>query len=64
MAPRNPPWTRDELILTLDMYFQQGPSHISTSHPTVTSLSESLNRYPYTRYAPTPNGSETLTAFT
>ena len=46
MAPRNPPWTRDELILTLDMYFQQGPSHISTSHPTVTSLSESLNRLP------------------
>ena len=46
MAPRNPPWTRDELILTLDMYFQQGPSHISASHPTVTSLSESLNRLP------------------
>ena len=46
MAPRNPPWTRDELILTLDMYFQQGPSHISASHPTVTSLSEALNQLP------------------
>lgn len=44
MAPRNPKWTRDELILTLDVYFRQGPSHISASHPIVTSLSEELNQ--------------------
>ena len=46
MAPRNPAWTRDELILALDTYFQQSPSHMSKSHPMVTSLSDELNGLP------------------
>ena len=46
MAPRNPPWTRDELILALDTYLQHGPSHMSASNPIVTSLSEELNQLP------------------
>lgn len=46
MPPRNPPWTRDELILALDTYFQQGLSHISANHPIITSLSDELNKLP------------------
>ena len=44
MASRNPPWTRDELILALNLYFQHNPSHISQSHRRVVELSELLNR--------------------
>lgn len=46
MATRNPPWTRDELILALDLYFRQHPAHISNSHPDVVSLSHLLNQLP------------------
>ena len=28
MAERNPPWEQDELILALDLYFQQKPTTI------------------------------------
>jgi len=44
VASRNPPWTRDELILALDLYFDENPSHISKSHRKVVELSELLNR--------------------
>lgn len=43
MAPRNPPWTRDELILALDLYFRFNPAHISVGHPEVQRLSNLLN---------------------
>jgi 5-methylcytosine-specific restriction protein A len=46
MASRNPAWTRDELILALDLYFRHHPSHISNSHPEVRKLSETLNLLP------------------
>jgi 5-methylcytosine-specific restriction protein A len=39
---RNPPWTRDELILALDLYFDH-PSP-NQSHPKVIELSKLLNR--------------------
>jgi|ERR1700723_2232516 len=46
MAIRNPAWTRDELILALDLYFRHHPSHVSNSHPEVRKLSETLNLLP------------------
>ena len=62
MAPRNPPWQRDELILALDLYFRHNPSHISSSHPEVIELSHTLNSLPIHRDKPdgvrfrNPNG--------
>lgn len=43
MVIKNPPWTRDELILALELYFRFNPSHISASHPEVVQLSKILN---------------------
>lgn len=43
---RNPPWTRDELILALDLYFQHRPDRISKAHPGVIALSRLLNELP------------------
>ena len=40
--PRNPPWTRDELILALDLYFRIGMG--KRSHPDVIELSHVLNQ--------------------
>jgi len=40
---RNPDWTRDELILALDMYFRHPPLKISQSHPDIICLSKLLN---------------------
>jgi len=41
---RNPPWTRDELILTLDVYFRVPPWTINGTHAEVRKLSELLQR--------------------
>jgi len=41
--PRNPPWSRDELILALDLYFRCDPVHITEAHPEVVALSKFLN---------------------
>jgi 5-methylcytosine-specific restriction protein A len=43
---RNPPWTRDELILALDLYFKVNPLHTSEKHPDIIALSELLNTLP------------------
>ena len=43
---RNPPWTRDELILALDLYFKVNPLHTSGNHPEIKSLSVLLNKLP------------------
>ena len=40
---RNPSWSRDELILALDLYFKHNPATISQNHPSVTELSATLN---------------------
>lgn len=44
--PRNPNWTRDELILALDLYFRENPNHTSDTNPEVIKLSDTLNRLP------------------
>ena len=36
---RNPPWTREELILALDLYFKLNPSHTSRTNPEMVELS-------------------------
>ena len=46
MAKRNPAWSRDELILALDLYFRHPPGHISRTHQEVIVLSEVLNSLP------------------
>lgn len=43
---RNPKWTRDELILALDLFFRVNPIHTSESHPEIVALSELLNQLP------------------
>jgi 5-methylcytosine-specific restriction enzyme A len=40
--PKNPAWTRDELILALDLYIRSGP--ISSENPEVIELSETLRK--------------------
>lgn len=52
MASKNPPWTRDELILALDLYFRHHPNQISNSHAEVKKLSEILNALPIHRNRP------------
>ena len=42
---RNPPWTRDELILALDLYSHAG-AKINTFHPNVVELSNLLRELP------------------
>ena len=41
---RNPNWARDELILALDLYLQEG--QLDVSHPKVIELSNLLNSLP------------------
>lgn len=43
---RNPAWSRDELILALDLYFRQPSARGSKTHPDVIALSETLNKLP------------------
>lgn len=43
---RNPPWTKDELILALDLYFRFNPLRISPNHEEVKHLSNILNQLP------------------
>lgn len=59
---RNPPWSRDELIVTLDFYLDHAPSIPSISSPEIVGLSEFLNAL-HTRWQATvpdkfrnPNG--------
>jgi 5-methylcytosine-specific restriction protein A len=40
---KNPPWSRDELILALDLYVRHNPVKISKTHPEVIELSRVLN---------------------
>jgi 5-methylcytosine-specific restriction protein A len=44
--PRNPKWTRDELILALALYFHVNPLHTSENHPEIIALSALLNKLP------------------
>lgn len=44
--PRNPPWTRDELILALDLYFEVNPLHTHQGNPQISQLSDLLNKLP------------------
>lgn len=41
---RNPAWTKDELILALDLYFRVPPYTVNSSHPSIHELSEVLGR--------------------
>lgn len=43
---RNPRWTRDEVILALDLFFKVNPIHTSEKHPDIAALSELLNKLP------------------
>lgn len=43
---RNPNWTRDELILALDLYFRENPLHTSENNLEIIKLSKLLNKLP------------------
>ena len=43
---RNLKWTREELILALDLYFRLGISSVSQKHPEILELSKILNALP------------------
>jgi 5-methylcytosine-specific restriction protein A len=42
----SPAWTRDELILALDLYFREPSARGSKTHPAVIELSDLLNKLP------------------
>lgn len=42
----NPEWTRDELILGLDLYFRLTTAQITRTHPDIVALSTLLNELP------------------
>jgi 5-methylcytosine-specific restriction protein A len=44
--PRNPSWTRDELILALDLYFRINPVYASKDDAAIRELSDLLNALP------------------
>jgi len=48
---RNPPWTRDELILALELYFRLNPLHTTYRNPEIQRLSRELNSLPAQRLA-------------
>jgi len=43
---RNPPWTKDELILALDLYFKLESLPSNEDHPDIIALSRLLNKLP------------------
>ena len=43
---RNPEWTRDELILGLDVYYRLTTAQLTRNNPQILALSELLNRLP------------------
>lgn len=45
--PRNPDWTRDELILALDLYLRFDGPHLQSDHPEVRRLSDLLRTLPF-----------------
>ena len=52
MAKRHPSWTRDELILALDLYTRYNPSRISKDHSEVVALSKILKKLPLHKKIP------------
>lgn len=46
MTEQNPNWTRDELILALDLYLRHRPAVLGKTSAEVIELSEALNRMP------------------
>lgn len=51
---RNQAWTRDELILALDLYLKTRPKRLSESDPNVIALSKVLNSLPPAQAASDP----------
>ena len=41
---RNPSWSREELILALELYFRVPPSGVTETHPEIVRVSEELQR--------------------
>lgn len=46
MPTSNPDWTRDELILALDLYFRVSPSSTNKNHPDIIEVSNLLQSLP------------------
>jgi 5-methylcytosine-specific restriction protein A len=44
---RNPKWTRDEVILALDLFIRSGKRQLAANHAEVIALSQVMQRSPY-----------------
>lgn len=59
---RNPKWHRDEIILTLDLYFKPDRGTVDARNPNIIQLSKELNQLPIFQHRPdaarfrNPNG--------
>jgi 5-methylcytosine-specific restriction protein A len=53
---RNPNWSRDELILALDLYIRAGRKQLPSHDPQIIELSQTLNRLPL--HSGRPRGSD------
>lgn len=47
---KNPNWTKDELILALELYFREPSSIGNKTHPEIIKLSPILNSLPIHKY--------------
>lgn len=54
MSHKNSPWSRDELILALNLYFELGPGRFSATNPKIIHLSKILNMLNASSYQPDP----------
>lgn len=52
--PLSPRWTREELILALDLYFRIQPLPKAEKHPEIVRLSEILRQLPIHKVRPDP----------
>ena len=46
MPPKSPRWTREEIILALDLYYRHGRRVADDCHPDVIQVSRFLNQLP------------------
>lgn len=49
---KNPKWHRDEIILALDLYFDENMGPLHSTNPKIVALSELLNRLPIFQLKP------------
>lgn len=62
LAPQNPDWTREQLILALDLYFRLDPKEVSPRNTEVKELSDFLRKVPFHLNPPNPGSYRSLSS--